>query len=548
MWRSWAALAWNDHTVNRLQLSLAVLGMLLLGWGYWLAHSGRPDAHKKWRDRALAVLGLLGALAYPNFGWLHFPNSNFVHAWDTYHYYLGAKYFPELGYELLYDCTVVADAEAGGARLAHAKRRIITDLRTNEMVRTTEVLAHPERCKASFSPERWSAFEKDVDFFRARESTDRWEKIQHDHGYNATPVWTALGYLLTNLGPASTPQVVALNLFDPLYLMLMALLVWWAFGWRVAAVAMLVFGTHFPNRFYWTGGAFLRHDWLFYLVACVCLLKKERFFLAGLSIAYATVLRLFPAFVVVGPAFAAVDVLWRERRVDRRWLTFFAGGALGVLLLSTLAAPLSGGFSTYRAFAKNTSKHANTPLTNHMGLRTALSYRPSTIGALMRDGKTFDPWKKWKDARLEAFHSALPLYVAIALGFAVLLYFAIRGAGNEPWMAAALSTGMIAVGAELTCYYYGFVVAIATLWLKKREVGLLLLTLCGVTHFIHWAPFPNMSGWDDEKYVAMSFAALVAFGGVMWAFTPHAEKYCLPEEGLALTPAAPVTKTRTNER
>ena len=40
------------------------------------------------------------------------------------------------------------------------------------------------------------------------------------------------------------------------------------------ALALLVFSTNFPSRFYWTGGAFLRWDWLFWMIASACLLKK----------------------------------------------------------------------------------------------------------------------------------------------------------------------------------------------------------------------------------------------------------------------------------
>ena len=58
-------------------------------------------------------------------------------------------------------------------------------------------------------------------------------------------------------------------------------MIWWAFGWRTVCVALAVFATNFPSRFYWTGGAFLRWDWLFYFVGGVCLVKKEQPFLGG---------------------------------------------------------------------------------------------------------------------------------------------------------------------------------------------------------------------------------------------------------------------------
>ncbi len=99
----------------------------------------------------------------------------------------------------------------------------------------------------------------------------RWEEAQTDHGYNATPVWTILGTTLANLAPASDTQIDLLSLLDPAYAFGMVGLIWWAFGWRTLAVALCVFATNFPSRFYWTGGAYLRWDWLFYLAGGVAL-------------------------------------------------------------------------------------------------------------------------------------------------------------------------------------------------------------------------------------------------------------------------------------
>ncbi|MHB8873532.1 MAG: glycosyltransferase 87 family protein, partial [Myxococcaceae bacterium] len=398
----------NDDLVNKLQFFLAAGGLALLGWGYFLAQKGREKEERRTRNRLLMVLGLLGALAYPNFGWLHF--GAFVHTWDTYHYYVGSKYFPELGYDRLYECTALADNEAGFT--AVVARRTFTDLRTNVMVGTGDILAHPEQCKSHFSAERWVEFRHDVGWFRGRVVPDRWEAMQRDHGYNATPVWNMVGHALSTLAPASEVPVGLLNLLDPLLLLGMAWLIYWAFGWRALALAMLVLGTDYANRYFWTGGAFLRHDWLFFTVAYVCLLKKERPLLAGLAIAYAATLRLFPVLMLVGPILAAIEILRAEKRLDRRYLKLFGGAALGVALLLPASLLLSGGTETYRRFIHNTQKHAATPLTNHMGLRTAVSYRPSNIGAILRDGRATDPWAKWKEARLNTFHQSRLVFAA----------------------------------------------------------------------------------------------------------------------------------------
>jgi len=57
---------------------------------------------------------VLAFLTFFNFGFWHFPN--FVHGWDTFHYYIGSKYFKELHYERLYECVATADSEEPGLR------------------------------------------------------------------------------------------------------------------------------------------------------------------------------------------------------------------------------------------------------------------------------------------------------------------------------------------------------------------------------------------------------------------------------------------------
>ena len=128
------------EVIAAAQLALASLGALLLAWQVWLERRGRPTAARVARDRALAALGALGLCAYVNFGRMH--QGRFVHVWDTYHYYVGARYFPELGYDLLYGCTAVADAEAGLRR--EVATRTMTDLSTNLPVRTFDFLRHPD--------------------------------------------------------------------------------------------------------------------------------------------------------------------------------------------------------------------------------------------------------------------------------------------------------------------------------------------------------------------------------------------------------------------
>ncbi|HVT09373.1 MAG TPA: hypothetical protein VHO67_18060 [Polyangia bacterium] len=539
----WKFAWWENDASSRLEMCLAIFGVALIGWGLWLRKKGRPDFKKKLRDRLLMVLGVLSFCAYWNFFSFHF--GNYVHMWDTFHYYIGSKYFNELSYDRLYECVAVADSEEPGLRRRVELRKIM-NLRTNMMVGTQDVLANPEHCKSHFTPERWNQFKHDVGYFRSHHDIKRWEEAQTDHGYNGSPVWNIMGTTLANAAPASDAQINVLTRIDPFFILGICAMTWWAFGWRVMCVALAVFATNFPSRFYWTGGAFLRWDWLFYLVGGICLVKKERPLLGGFFLGYTTLLRIFPVFVFSGPLLLILRQVWGSRegrpwwqpepwdswkgalaRIDRRLVRILAGAALSVAILVPISLVTSNGIEGYRAFRFNTQKHKETPLTNYMGLRTVVAYSPSEAGRVMKDDRQEDPWGPWKKQKLVTFHNRFPFYLLLALGFVALLYTALRDA--EPWVACAMGTMMIAVGVELTCYYYSFLFATAFLYEKRKDAGAIMLGITAATGFFDWAPtryLPDtkpwanlkMPQWLDEQYMWMSVATLLGFVWILYRF------------------------------
>ena len=507
------SIAWDNITSARFELALALIGGVLLGWGTWLVRKGRADEHRKLRDGLLALLGIIAAATYINFGAFHF--SGFIHDWDTFHYYIGSKYFRELEYDRLYECTAIADWESGLERRVELRK--ITNLHTNVLEFTTDIIKHPERCKSHFSKERWTLFKNDISWFRNYMSAKRWEDLQTDHGFNGTPVWTIAGEILSNTGPASHTQIVILNSIDCVLMLGMVGLIWWAFGWRVLCVALLVYSTNFPNRWYWTGGSLLRYDWLFWTVASICFARKERHFLSGFAIGYATLLRIFPGFLILGPAVAiAQKLLLKDRRVDRRYLSMIGGAVLSAAMLIPISLITANGPQIYERFIENTIKHKDTPLTNHMGLPTLIAWRPTEIGRYLRSNNFVDPWLKWKQARRDAFQDLRWLFLLIVAATLALLARAVRG--REPWVALALGATMIGVGVDLTCYYYAFLIVIALLTEQRRSVGVLLLGVTFLTQLIAAGGSFNILSWSDEQYTAMSAVTMMGFATLLYWF------------------------------
>lgn len=540
----WYRFAWWDNDASaRVEMALAVLALALLGWGYVLQRRGRANHWRRLRDRLLMLVGALSFCAYWNFFAFHF--GNYTHWHEAYHYYVGAKYFDELGFDRLYECTAVADAEEPALR-RRVELRKITNLRTNVLGSTAEILADPTRCTRHFSPARWAEFRHDVAFFREKNGIRRWEDAQADHGYNATPVWTVLGSALANLSPAGERPLWLLTRIDPVFIVGMTLMIGWAFGWRTLCVALAVFATNNPSRFMWNGGAYLRWDWLFHMTAAVCLMKKGRPLFGGYLLGYAALLRVFPAFLFAGPLFLFAQQLlaqttgrrwWQRlpprelprlvRDVDRGPRAVLLGGALAVATLVPISLAVTGGSETYRLFVANSKKHTSTPLTNYMGWRTVVSYREREAGRYLQSNRLEDPWKDWKEARLRTFAERRWLYVLGVLGCAALLYRAVRA--SEPWEAAALSAVLIAAIPELTGYYYAFIIVPALLWFRRTEVGLVLLAVTAATGFIDWAPtrhlprqFPwtqiQMPTWLDEQSTLMSAVTLAGFAYILVRF------------------------------
>jgi hypothetical protein len=500
-----AAVAERVASVRAAKAGIAAAATALLLLGAWLRRRGRPDALRTLRDAALAALGVGGLLASWNF--LSFHYTGVVHAHELFNYAVGSRYFPELGYDRLYECVAVADTEAGlGRRVA---QRRITDLSSYALRGTREILADPSRCKRHFSPVRWRAFARDVGFFRGLFTPQRWEDLQRDHGFNATPAWAALGRLVAAPLPLSKAGLLALASLDVVLDLAAWGLVAAAFGWRATCVALVYWGTNQPAGYEWTGGAFLRHDWLAAMLVALACLRRARPLAAGALFGAAALLRAFPLVLLAGPLLGAAAESLRARRlgVPRETLRMAAGALLAAAVLLPLAAA-SVGAGAWPRFARNIAHHASVPASNTMGLRTALSYtEEGRLAKLLASHP--DPGEAWKERRRAAFEERRLVFWGVTAAYVALL--AAACAGQPAWVAAVLGTGLVPFVLDGACYYTAFLAAWGLLWLRREAVGIGLCALATLQWAIA-ARFPE----PDDAFAASS-VAMLAFVAVATA-------------------------------
>ena len=451
-----------------VKLLIAALATAALAWGALRRRRDRSPRNPRLERAVLVGLGLAAAMCW----WNLFQYSSktydetYQNYWDVYHYYIGSKYFPEMGYTHLYQCTVVADQEDGFQRLDRGRR--VRNLETNI---EEEPKYDLDECRHRFGDERWGAFKQDLVWFRSKVPPKIWAIMLMDYGYNPTPVWGTLGRALASTGSASDAQIAVLMAIDPILLVGMWIVVWRTFGWKAASIALIFWGTSFPVRSWWTAGAFLRQDWLFASVVGVCLLRREKSFAGGMALAYAALLRIFPVFLIVG---VAVKAVWEMARTRTMLSAAHRRFALGVVTAAVVLVPISllttGHPNAWGEFVKNSRRHLETPVSNFMGVHTIARsvLPPDEVLAQLPSRKA-----EWQRERFSSRARAV-VGVALVAAFAVLV-IAVRR--EEDWVAAILGAALIPFAVELTGYYYALFAIFAFLALRREWIGVALCAL-----------------------------------------------------------------------
>lgn len=488
-----------DEPIPDRQRRLAWTKLL---WGLFagVTLAGLTGARRRERiSHTLHSRVCLGLILASIFVWTNlwtFHGNRAVHLHDSFHYVLGARYFPELGFNDLYRCAVTVETEGPEGRGPVVDRRVrrLTD---NRIFKAGRLLQDGERCKPKFTERRWGEFTRDVLFFKQGLGDRGWNHALMDHGYNATPVWTTLASPITGRGQPGIAHLRNLGHIDTLsYLAFFGFLVW-GFGWEVGALAAIIWAAGYPWAWYWTGGSFGRATWLLCAGAGLAFWKKDYQATAGFMFATAALLRAWPLLLLAGPAVAAVEHAIREQKVARRDLRWIAGVGLATVLLGG-AATVQHGPDVWPRFSENSAVHAATPLTNHMGMEAVLWWDYDTRARKMRAPSKADPFGPWKQARRDTIEDRAPL--GILWGGALMLL--VVGASiqqRERWEAASTSVVVVMTMLVLTSYDYVMVTLLAPLAARHPAMMVLFALMASGTQVIHLT-----STWMDEQHTMAS--------------------------------------------
>jgi hypothetical protein len=360
-----------NHTLMGL-VALAVGAGLLFEWGAARMRDAKGEREEsRLRTAALVCLVAFAGLLYfygSRAGKTHYP---WFH--DSYHYYLGAKYFPELGYDQLYGCHLVADAQRAEPR--YLDTDAVNDLAVDALSTAGAVRAKAD-CRA-FTPERWAEFQRDTAFFDTVTGKD----ILRDRGYNGTPFLTLLVGRVAAVVDIGYENLVALAFVDITAICALLAVITWAFGARIGTLFALFFFTNFADRFNFVGASTFRYLWMASAGVGVACLKKKWPARGAAFLALAGMLSAFPAFFLAGIGVKSASSLLGGRGLDPGHRRFLVSGALTAAGLFALSLAQARPLRNYEDFLSIMRGHSQATSSLRVGFRyDFLSYETIASG------------------------------------------------------------------------------------------------------------------------------------------------------------------------
>jgi hypothetical protein len=390
---------------------------------------------------------------------VHMP----LHFHEFFHYYLGAKYFRELGYEGLYDCTALADAEiaaeqgvppriSGYVRDLHD---VLTDKTYDEAKRHCR-----EELRPGISAARWASFENDLRELQRLVRDDWWNIVVHDAGFNPPPSWVVVDSAIANVIPirlGTSPTFLFATMLDMVLVLACFRALRRFFGAAAAAMAVIYFGASFISTYGWTGGAFLRYTWVASIVFALAATVRGHWMLAGALFAAATCDRLFPLGFAIG---AVLPLAVRAMRSpdDRRRLLRFATGFSGVVAVLVVLSTVLFGVESWHVFFWRILRHGDVYFVMNIGLKKVLTWRDWVASQRFHGHDGMQSFHDWNLHLRSTWANMRP--VAIPMQIAAVAGAAYAGSQRRPHESAILFGVVVMFFLGMPGNYYYVVLAL----------------------------------------------------------------------------------------
>jgi hypothetical protein len=326
-------------------------GAMLLVW--ILAEVAEARGAPRRTGTSVLVGLLLGTLVLQHGGDLPATlKGENIRTWNLFHYYLGSKYFADIGYFGLYPSVLHGDALLPPAKKDFRHVEQLRDMHSY-LVRARDVVlaANPPTA----SPERLRALATDARWLRARAGGKEATRVVMDLGYNPAPPWTFLWGSMARHIPLDSPARVLITGSDLVVHLLCLAVLFWGWGPRVAALAGVWIHAQPVNATLLLGG-YLNYDWLLGVLGASAAWRRGRPGWSAFSLAIAAMTRGFPGLLAL-PLLARAAWGWVRRRPDPTRTRFALVFVAACAILFAVSHTTGRGWRTWPEWWEKISIH-----------------------------------------------------------------------------------------------------------------------------------------------------------------------------------------------
>jgi len=486
--------------------------------------AGRQDASPGDGRYSLSAILVCLAVWLALFAGFQHPGytSAFFEPRAVFHYYLGAKYFDEIGPFDLYGCVIAADRESDRIWRPDTPVR---NLHTYVIVPAGLVFCPRER----FTPERWMAFVRDVSWFTRQATPADWALALTDKGYNATPFFSVVvGQTIdraTVLQLDATRRSFVLFNVDFVFLAIAVWIVWRSAG-RTVALFTLVLALGFFGSFGRIGGNLAQYVWFPCLTAAVAAWRMRRAAASGAALAIATGFQMFPALFALPVVVVALRSVVRGDRAGWTRAVVFSVSLAAVFgLCVAIGSTSPRGVDAWRVWRQKMEIHSAYLRGEvfDIGLSNVIAGAVSADRATSNSYEEDIPHSRARQAALEAHRRLWFSVSALLIGLFVAAVWSVPE-------QAALAFGFVPIYAllALSPYYY-FALAL----LPFMAVGLPRVQYNAVIGAVAVLLAVNLAIWNGS-YISFTywwhavtqllmgaFIVLLALIPLLWRLPPE---------------------------